>query len=485
MVPAWSLAATVPTTLLMTGLLVSGLLIPAAHAQRSDEGPRDRFRVDGFRQRMLERLDSNGNGMVEPNEVPPPARRFFDRFAQEAGLSADQPIPVRGAGDSSRPSPGGAKSPSHADRPREAGRSTSDPLQSVDPYPRVPRFGNGDVPRFGVSPASLQGKVVDLEKRYDRRILDAVDRTLQRYDTNNTGMLEYDEWMNVQWRKDPRESDLDHDGQLTKAELAERYQRGESDEKSDTDSPRGGSRGGRSGNRFAESWDRDTPSRDLPDRAPREGGPQRRPWWPENGWATAEGAPDEFPGPDRGSPGGSRRQRDRGNFDPASRLAMLDQNGNGTIEPEEVDDRIKGFVERRFGFVLDRPVRIDEILRSMNPERDRDDRPGGRQDATENPDRPAEKKGTATPEPVTGYRIAGEEKHQGRKSYRARDASLPKLMPDWWKGRDVNRDGQVTLHEFMKNPNASTVNEFYTLDRNNDGFVTAQEAHLSVADTQN
>ncbi|MFO0529517.1 MAG: hypothetical protein ACK52A_15590, partial [Planctomycetota bacterium] len=60
-------------------------------------------------------------------------------------------------------------------------------------------------------------------------------------------------------------------------------------------------------------------------------------------------------GGDRGGRGGRRRS-----FDPASYLQRLDANGNGAIEPGELSDRSRSFVEG-LGFNPDETNSLEKI----------------------------------------------------------------------------------------------------------------------------
>src|SRR5262249_29122254 len=51
---------------------------------------------------------------------------------------------------------------------------------------------------------------------------------------------------------------------------------------------------------------------------------------------------------------------------------------------------------------------------------------------------------------------------------------LPKELPNWFKQLDANRDGQVALYEWYKG--GKDIDEFREWDRNDDGFITAEEA---------
>jgi Ca2+-binding EF-hand superfamily protein len=67
---------------------------------------------------------------------------------------------------------------------------------------------------------------------------------------------------------------------------------------------------------------------------------------------------------------------------------------------------------------------------------------------------------------------------RGEGSYRFRSAQerLPSGLPGWFGERDANRDGQISMAEYSRTWNDSTVREFARYDRNNDGVITAEEA---------
>jgi Ca2+-binding EF-hand superfamily protein len=65
-----------------------------------------------------------------------------------------------------------------------------------------------------------------------------------------------------------------------------------------------------------------------------------------------------------------------------------------------------------------------------------------------------------------------------RHSYRFSTATdkLPTGVPSWFKSRDNNGDGQVSLSEYSRTMSESVVSEFRRYDLNNDGIITAKEA---------
>jgi hypothetical protein len=305
-------------------------------------------------------------------------------------------------------------------------------------------FGDESVPGFGVNPLMLDGKIIDLEKKYDRRVLDFVNRTMEQYDKNKNGILERNEWASVSWRSDPRESDLDNDGMLTKAEMAERLASRSRD---------GGRDGGRDGDRGRDRGD---------DR--RGGG------GPPGGFRRGGGDSERGEERGRGGRGG------RGGFDPAEMVRRMDRNQDGVIQPDEIDERARQFMASRMGIDFSRPVRVEEIAGRIQ-QRMQERREAGRSRERE---RRAEQEQEEEAAARDAYRVTGAERLKNRMSYRSAGAGLPDTLPDWWGDRDANEDRQVTLAEYLANQQDKSIDAFSDLDLNRDGVVTAGEAKTAA-----
>jgi hypothetical protein len=93
------------------------------------------------------------------------------------------------------------------------------------------------------------------------------------------------------------------------------------------------------------------------------------------------------------------------------------------------------------------------------------------------------KKGDADPSKrifygtVYGASTNGKETDK-RHTYRFSKAAdhLPSGLPGWFKSKDANGDGQVSMSEYSRSWSKSTVSEFRKYDLNDDGIVTAKEA---------
>jgi hypothetical protein len=147
-------------------------------------------------------------------------------------------------------------------------------------------------------------------------------------------------------------------------------------------------------------------------------------------------------------------------------IRRMDENGDGTINPDEVDDRRRQMLAMRFQMDFSQPVKVEEITRRFQGAG------GNGQSNRQNSANPAERENGST----EAYRVDGSERLKGRKSYRNQPAELPKLMPDWWTKKDKDTNGQVTMAEFLSARADADVDEFDRFDLNRDGFITPHEA---------
>jgi Ca2+-binding EF-hand superfamily protein len=54
-------------------------------------------------------------------------------------------------------------------------------------------------------------------------------------------------------------------------------------------------------------------------------------------------------------------------------------------------------------------------------------------------------------------------------------ARLPSELPDWFRQRDANGDGQITFAEFAAHAAPDELDDFARYDLNGDGVITVQE----------
>ncbi len=170
---------------------------------------------------FLDRLDANGNGVLDPDEQQGPAQFLIGRLtSMDPSIKSGSPIPVdkikkafekmRGGGgdDSGRDSRGGGGGPSAADA-------------ALMPELLVPGFGEDvmadPLMGFGATAEMLAVPVTDDDRR-------EASETMRRYDRNNNGFVDKNE-LSSRFSGNPMDFDRNRDGKLSLDELAVRYAR--------------------------------------------------------------------------------------------------------------------------------------------------------------------------------------------------------------------------------------------------------------------
>jgi Ca2+-binding EF-hand superfamily protein len=201
---------------LLFGALIVGLTVDATAQER-----RSRFDPASF----LQRLDRNGNAVLEPEEMVGRARGFIENM----GIEVSGPIPIENIMEVIN------RQRRDADRERaeqESAASGSDWGSSR----LVPGFGveqeQATLPGFGS--ASTNGSATPAAgsetSEPSESVQAQVERVLSQFDRNNDQVLDAGEIAGAPWgTPSPQESDANGDGRLTRDELIERYRRREAD----------------------------------------------------------------------------------------------------------------------------------------------------------------------------------------------------------------------------------------------------------------
>lgn len=202
---------------------------------------------------------------------------------------------------------------------------------------------------------------------------------------------------------------------------------------------------------------------------------------PESGVQADDSSPN-----DRG--GGRRGRGGRGGFDPSQMIGRLDENQDGVITSNEVENA-PGFARRMLqdsGLDFSRGVRIDDLQRSAQQrmEEMRRQRDGERSDRTvsvERPDRPdwappqsmgrGDFSGQATPADQRGSSPSPAPTPAGSPRPRTR---VSPLLPDSFLSYDMDQDGQIALSEWRKGKRGP-ISQFMQYDLDGDGFLIAKE----------
>ena len=181
---------------------------------------------------FLDRLDRNGNGMLDTDEMEGPAQFMISRMQREdPSIRTDRPIPMskfREAFDKMRSGRGGD------DRDRDRDRGDDDSArraadQKVDDEmaakPLVPGFGVDPSEELVLEPVLGFGPSAELMTvEVTPKDQSDAEEILRRYDRNNDGAVSGDE-ISSRWAGNPLDFDRNGDKKLTLNELAIRAAR--------------------------------------------------------------------------------------------------------------------------------------------------------------------------------------------------------------------------------------------------------------------
>lgn len=192
---------------------------------RGDRGGRSGFDPSSF----LDRLDANGNGVLDPDEQQGPAQFLISRVqSMDPSIQSGSPIPIskirdafdkmRGGGGDSKD---GDRDSRRGGRDRSGGGGSSNELDALMPELLVPGFGDESTPDplmgFGPTAELLSVLASDDDRREAAEVM-------RRYDRNNNGFVDKDE-LTRQFAGNPLDFDRNRDGRLSMDELAVRYAR--------------------------------------------------------------------------------------------------------------------------------------------------------------------------------------------------------------------------------------------------------------------
>ena len=197
------------------------LSIGSALGQATAEERRARWDPATF----LQRLDRNGNAVLEPDEMVGRAKGFIENL----GVDASGAVPIANvmqAIDRQR-------QVADQDRAKSESAKTGN-LEWASPR-LVPGFGEesktSTLPSFG-QPNSTPSSANSERDPEDvsESVKSQVDRVFNQYDQNKDMVLDANEIRTTPWgQPSPQESDTNGDGRLTRPEMIERYRKREAD----------------------------------------------------------------------------------------------------------------------------------------------------------------------------------------------------------------------------------------------------------------
>lgn len=201
---------------------------------------------------FLGRMDRNGNGMLDLDEMEGPARFMIERMARgNPSIDMSKPIPLSKITEAFQAMRNGGSS--------SFSSSSSDESMS-EATTLVPGFGikkeKVPVPGFGSIANAINIRVEEQDIR------DADDR-MGRYDTNRDGVLDATEVTNSRMT-DAMEYDRNGDGKVTRDELAVRYAKRRQSYSQSSQSSQDNSRRDSRDSRGRDSKDKDKENKEVP-----------------------------------------------------------------------------------------------------------------------------------------------------------------------------------------------------------------------------
>jgi EF hand domain-containing protein len=171
------------------------------------------------------------------------------------------------------------------------------------------------------------------------------------------------------------------------------------------------------------------------------------------------------------------------------RAALADANNDNVVTVDELVARLSGPSSSASG-----STNTTTSSSSSNDDKESEDREGDRdrdrgsffgvgrdRDRSSASDRSEDSKSGTIKRVYTGtvgVGKAGDDAKSTRRTYRFTPAGdlLPTGLPDWFKSRDKNGDGQVQMSEYTRSWSSRMVAEFRRYDLNDDGVITSKEA---------
>ncbi len=202
---------------------------------------------------FLGRMDRNGNGMLDLDEMEGPARFMIERMARgNPSIDMSKPIPLSKITEAFQAMRSGSSSSFSSSSSSDESMSEATTL--------VPGFGvkkeKVPVPGFGSNANAINIRVEEQDIR------DADDR-MGRYDTNRDGVLDATEVTNSRMT-DAMEYDRNGDGKVTRDELAVRYAKRRQSYSQSSQSSQDNSRRDSRDTRGRDSKDKDKESKEIP-----------------------------------------------------------------------------------------------------------------------------------------------------------------------------------------------------------------------------
>jgi Ca2+-binding EF-hand superfamily protein len=415
----------------------------SANAQDRNQNRRQAFDPASF----LQRMDANGDGALQTSEMSGRTQQFIEGL----GFDTSQTVPL----DKVLGKINGDKAESEKEKePPKSNTSNGESARKVPSF-RVEKT-KGSLPTFARNGSTPTAK--GLDGKYGSQIMERVDDAMRRYDKNSDGLIDATETVEARWgQPDPKESDLNGDGSLSKPEMAERYYRRERAAGANSDS-----------NGSNQSSESDGPKNRDRSRQERDA-ERRREESADNssGSSNSSDSKDDSKNtesePDRSSTNGGDKNRKYAD----GLIDEYDANKDGRLDKEEVSKMKQKPVNADLD--NDGMISAGELTEAVANGNMRSG--GSSASSTEKPEPRGgtyrNRSGSSTKGPSESGN--SEDRGEGSKSGERSPSQFS------FNAADENGDGQVQMHEFTNQWNEEKLKEFQELDINGDGVITNAE----------
>lgn len=362
-------------------------------------------------------LDRNGDQRLDKNELNPRATAYLKKIGMDV---SDDRIKLRNISRQLE-----RNKEASAEQAAQAGQ------QNPGKTLKVPGFGL-EAEEYSVSGfggAAAEGDNIE----FSQEVIDRVNGVLKVYDRNNDNIIDEEERNKARWgRPDPKESDLNGDGLLSRDELLRRYHfRGQEQDRQRSESRSGDSGRGRDSYRRREESNRSSSSRSRTTSRTSSSSSSSRTSRSSSANATNY---ENY----------SKSLIKRYDKDKDNRLSKKEW-GEIRRPPANADTNKDGFVTQK------------EYAKALQA---------------------AAEKGTsaASTKKTSASRVTGVKASTGSKSKTtSKSKSSSKGGAGDLSKLDKDSDNQVQMHEYSSDWDDKKLKEFYEIDTNRDGVITPTE----------
>ena len=374
-----------------------------------------KFDVEAY----LKRIDRNGNGTLEENEMSGRTRDFIEKM----GFNVKKPVSIKKVVSKVKKD--------RAKREKEEKKPGSTTLRVPGFAPDSSTTGTAQPVKGFVDKQDPQEKSSKTSntKEYSESVKERIDDVMRRYDRDKNGILDSKEIKNARWGSpSPLTNDKNRDGRLTRSELAQRY----------LDRDRYNNRERNSSRSSSRVSSRRSSSEDAQRKRIRE------------------------------------RSKFKASSSSGSSSSSSSSSSSRTTTSRKVDTKkyeayVNGLMER-YDTNKNGKFEKDELSKMRRPPKNADANKDGEITKKELLDSLT---GVTKAEPQKG----SASKTSSARSYRDRNRERSKSYgsSSSFSKLDVNQDGQIQMHEFTKEWTEKAADEFLAKDKNDDGIITQAE----------